>query len=106
MGDTELYETFLKLADDEMELREKLEAEKNIKPLNEYARDSELNKDFIVRLFNLNVPYMFLGIFTDRDLDLKDKEIWEKVRKSNVLQIEEPQEIYKIRARQIGRKNG
>jgi hypothetical protein len=97
-SDDELIKKTSEVLSDESSKRLKLETEKAIIPLNIYCNETHLkNKELLQRLFNLNVPHMFLRIFEDEDIKLKDDEIWAKVRKSNVRQIEDPKEIFKNR---------
>lgn len=63
-----------------------------------YAADTRLtNKEFITRLFLLSVPDIYLHLFSDRDHDLSDDEIWEIIRYSPVRPIDHAHEIFKNR---------
>jgi hypothetical protein len=76
-----------------------LEASKAIKPLNMYAAKSHSdlkNKEFIARLFNLNIPDIFLAAFTDDDASITaDNKLWEIVHRSGIYQYEHPRELFK-----------
>lgn len=55
--------------------------------LNDYkaaAKGNLTDKEFILRLFKLNVPRPFLAEFSDLDKGLSDKDIWHRVRHSTL----------------------
>jgi len=76
-----------------------LEASKAIQPLNIYASKAPpdlKNKEFIERLFMLNVPDIFLEAFTDEDANIKDDgKIWEIVKHSGIYQYDNPKDNFK-----------
>ncbi len=42
------------------------------------------NNDFLMRLYNLNVPHFYLHLFKDDDADLSNTEIWRIINKSGI----------------------
>ena len=62
-------------------------AEKELTGIKKYTIGVEHkieDEKFIARLFNLSVPNFYLHLFTDKDVDLVDADIWARINKSNI----------------------
>lgn len=62
-------------------------AEKELTGIKKYTIGIEHkieDEKFIARLFNLSVPNFYLHLFTDKDVDLTDADIWTRINKSNI----------------------
>jgi hypothetical protein len=74
-----------------------LSSEKSVKELNKYVTLNEemtlKDKEFIKRLFNLNMPYFYLHLFKDADTSLTDKQIWNKIRRCGINPINSVPEV-------------
>jgi hypothetical protein len=55
------------------------------------------DKEFIMRLFKMNVPPFYLFLFKDADKDLKDKEIWRIINKSGINPFNELSALTKMK---------
>jgi DNA-binding transcriptional ArsR family regulator len=94
MSDGEMIKAVAKVANDEVEKNIRYNADKTVMGLNSYSVDTHLrDKELIKRLFMLNVPQIYLPAFEDSDMKLTDREIWEVVQKSGIVQISDPKEI-------------
>jgi len=98
MTDTDLIKNVAKVANEEMEKNLRHQTDQAVVGLNYYSMDTHLrNKELIKRLYMMNVPKVFLAAFKDEDMKFDDKEIWEIVQKSGILQISDPKEINRER---------
>ena len=80
------------------------EASHETKSINLYIAQAENSgnlkvhdKEFIMRLFKLNVPSFYLHLFKDADKDLGDREIWAVINKSGISPVKENAELAKMR---------
>lgn len=70
--------------------------------LNQYAATPNIfinDKEFITRLFNLNVHRRYLKIFRNEDKTLTDSQIWEKVRFSGIRPFIDTADVFMDRSR-------
>jgi len=77
-------------------------ADKEIKSVGRYTvgvTHKIEDKEFILRLFNLNVPNFYLHLFEDKDALLEDKEIWGRINKSKINPFKSVKEIIESRNR-------
>lgn len=85
LNDTQLIDELSKYAAGLQQKVLSAEGESIEGKLNGYAAGCYLtDKKFISRLFYLNVPNYYLPIFTDQDMALDDKALWEKIRFSKI----------------------
>jgi hypothetical protein len=98
MSDSDLVKSVAKVANEEMEKNITYQSTQTARGLNFYVQGTHLrDKEFIKRLFMLNVPQIFLPAFKDEDQKCTDKEIWSIVQKSGIHQMDDPKEINKER---------
>ena len=99
LNDQELILKLSEILSEEHSKNIQHEANKAFMPLNAYAAQAHedlKDKDFIQRLFNLNIPPMFLVAFRDEDAKIKDDmNIWKIVSSSGIMQYENPRDIFK-----------
>lgn len=99
LSDKELIHKLSSILDEEHKKNISLEAAKALQPLNMYASKAHAdlkNKDFIERLFMLNIPDIFLEAFTDEDANIKeDEKLWEIVRRSGIYQYDNPRDTFR-----------
>jgi hypothetical protein len=84
------------------------ETSKETKNLNVYANSNDKmkleDKDMIARLFNLNVPSMYLHLFKDDDSNMTDRELWKVVNKSGIDPLKEKADLFKMKRSLVKRK--
>jgi hypothetical protein len=104
-------ELFKKYNDHAMSMQKEnttLKMDSRTKRLNEYLTNNEkmkiTDKVFIDRLFSMNVPYFYLHLFDNDDIDLTDAEIWSRINKSNINPVKEVQNLYKMKRSPLKRK--
>jgi hypothetical protein len=77
------------------------EVGRETKNLNMYASANQkmliTNKEFIARLFNLNVPSYYLHVFKDDDMELNDRDLWKIVNKSGIDPVKEVSQLTKMK---------
>jgi predicted transcriptional regulator len=85
-----------------------LSANQLTKDMNKYveANKEMIIKDrkFIERLFNLNIPYLYLHLYRDADIELNDDQLWDKARKSGINPIASIQKVLAPRYLSTGQK--
>lgn len=87
------------------------EAIQETKSINLYLAQAENSgnlkihdKEFIMRLFKLNVPSFYLHLFKDIDKDLKDRQIWTVINKSGIGPVKENADLAKMRRSPVKQK--
>lgn len=99
LSDIDLITKLSSILDETHKKNIALEAAKAFQPLNMYASKAPpdlKNKEFIERLFMLNIPDIFLQAFTDEDATIKDDaKLWEIVKHSGIYQYDHPQDSFR-----------
>lgn len=87
------------------------EASHETKSINLYFAQAEnsgnlkiRDKEFIMRLFKLNIPPFYLHLFKDADTDLTDREVWAVINKSGISPVKENAELAKMRRSPVKQK--
>lgn len=97
MDDAELSKALHDAISEDSQRLLSLTADKTVKDLNKYVIMNEemilKDKEFMKRLFNLNMPYFYLHLFKDADSSLRDDQIWTKIRRSGINPISSVQEV-------------
>jgi hypothetical protein len=106
-------EAVLNLDKSVKELEEKvisLEVTDETKSINNYITMASRNesyrltdKNFIMRLNKMSVPYFYLSIFKDSHSELTEKDLWEMVNKSGINPINEVSKLTKMKRSEIKR---
>lgn len=100
LSDKDLIKKISDLLTSENKKRIQAEATANLKPLNLYAAVAHKDlkdKEFIERLFMLNIPNIYLVEFTDEDKNLKDADLWRIVSRSKILQYQNVRDMFRNR---------
>lgn len=64
--------------------------------LEAYAYDTLLkDQEFLEELYHLNVPKIYLQLFRDQDKTLEARQIWERIRSSNIRPESKVNEIFR-----------
>lgn len=78
------------------------------KNINQYVSSNSnlrlADKEFIMRLFKLNIPSFYLHLFKDDDKVLDDRELWRIVNKSGINPVDEIAKLTKMRRSIVGAK--
>lgn len=97
MDDSQLSKALHEAIDQDSKKLLSFTVEKTVKDLNKYVTMNEemviKDKEFLKRLFNLNMPYFYLHLFKDADNSLRDDQIWTKIRRSGINPISSVQEV-------------
>jgi hypothetical protein len=80
------------------------ETSQETKGINEYLGKAQQsgeikvqNKEFIMRLFRLNIPSFYLHLFKDDHAEISDRELWKVINKSGISPIKEVSQLTKMR---------
>jgi hypothetical protein len=97
MNDLELSNALHSAIDEDSKKLLSFTVDKAVKDLNSYVTMNEemvlTDKEFLKRLFNLNMPYFYLHLFKDADKSLRDDQIWSKIRRCGINPIGSVQEV-------------
>ena len=90
LDDAELLKAYNKWVISMQQKVTNYEASAVTKSINNYVKMNpkmtlgDEDKEFIMRLFNLNIPHFYLHLFKSDDKDLTDRELWTIVNQSNI----------------------
>lgn len=97
LSDEEIVKSLSKLFNEEKEKRKNAEVTREVIDLNMYISGIDLNKELVERFYRMNIPKIFLKIFNDKDAELTDRQVWEKIHVCDVRQVPRIADFYKTR---------